>query len=154
MREQAANLDDGKLVSLALNGDGDAYEVLVRRYQKLVYNVLYEMVRNHDTAADLTQDTFLKAFRGLARFRQEAPFKPWLLRIATNCGLNWIRDSKIDDSLEEILEENPAAEPAGRQNVEAEVARRMSQAQLSQALAELPVRYRHVFVLRNQHDLS
>ncbi len=154
MREQKVDLDDGRLVSHTLKGDGNAFEVLVRRYQKLVYNVLYEMVRNHETAADLTQDTFLKAFRSLSRFRQEASFKPWLLRIATNSGLNWIRDSKNEDSLEELLEENPSAEPAGREDVEAEVAWRLSQAQLSEALTELPVRYRHVFVLRYQHDLS
>src|SRR5262249_8922761 len=153
MRDQAVDLDDGALVSLTLKGDGGGYEVLVRRYQKLVYNVLYEMVRNHESAADLTQETFLKAFRGLSRFRPDAPFKPWLLRIATNTGLNWMRDSKRDDSLDEMLEDNPAAEPAGGQDVEAEVCRRLSQAQLSEALAQLPARYRHVFVLRYQHDL-
>ncbi|HEY9870536.1 MAG TPA: sigma-70 family RNA polymerase sigma factor [Candidatus Obscuribacterales bacterium] len=154
MRPQHEETDDGTLVRLSLSGDGKAYELLVRRYQKLVYNVLYQMVRHHETAADLTQETFLRAFRGLAGFRAGAPFKPWLLRIATNCGLNWIRDCRPQDSLDELLEEDPGAEPLGRQDVESEVSLRLSQALLWEALAQLPVRHRHVFVLRYQHDLS
>ena len=152
-REARAELQDNQLVSLTLSGDSKTYEVLVRRYQKLVYNVLFQMVHSHEAAADLTQDTFLKAFRGLSTFRLDARFKPWLLRIATNSGLNWIRDSKGEDSLEAILEDNPVAEPAGKQDVAEEVEWKLSQAMLSEALAQLPVRHQHVFMLRYQHDL-
>src|SRR5271170_5377418 len=56
IRKRRDVLDDGGLVSQALSGDLKSYEVLVRRYQKLVYNVLYQMVLNHETAADLTQE--------------------------------------------------------------------------------------------------
>lgn len=154
MRPQHEAADDGTLVRLSLSGDGKAYELLVRRYQKLVYNVLYQMVRSHETAADLTQETFVRAFRGLAGFRAGAPFKPWLLRIATNCGLNWMRDCRLQDSLDELLEEDPGAEPVGRQDVESEVGLRLSQSLLLEALTRLPVRHRHVFLLRYQHDLS
>ncbi len=153
-RTEKELLDDSRLVSLTLSGDSKAYEVLVRRYQKLVYNVLYQMIQSHETASDLTQETFLKAFRALASFRLDARFKPWLLRIATNSGLNWIRDTKEQDSLEAVLEDSPTSEPAGRQDVEEEVEWRLSQAMLSEALTQLPARHRHVFILRYQHDLS
>lgn len=148
--------EDRHLVSLTLRGDGRAYETLVRRYQKLVYNVLFQMLQNHETAADVTQDTFLKAYRGLSSFKLDSPFKPWLLRIASNSGLNKIRDSKIreHESLDYVMDEHFAAEPASKQDVEAEVEWRLSQSMLTEALAQLPARHRHIFLLRYQHDMS
>lgn len=150
------NLGDNDLVKLTLSGNPKVYEALVCRYQKLVYNVLYQMRHNHDFACDLTQETFLRAFRALASFQKDRSFKPWLLRIATNIGLNAIRDSrlKIHDSLESLMEDNPQAEPASDENVETEVEWRLSLAMLKDALLGLPVRNRHAFILRYQHDLS
>ncbi|MBY0546644.1 MAG: RNA polymerase sigma factor [Candidatus Obscuribacterales bacterium] len=153
---QLEEAEDAKLVALTLSGNSKSFEVLVRRYQKLVYNVIYQMIQSHETAADLTQDTFLKSYRALASFRSEARFKPWILRIASNTTLNHIRDSKAraHDSLEEILGDNPLAEPPSADDVEAEVELRFSQAMLAEALQSLPDRHRQVFVLRYQHDLS
>lgn len=154
-RENLENASDGELVGLTLRGTARAYEVLVRRYQKLVYNVLYQMLQNHESAADVTQDTFVRAFNGLSSFRSDAPFKPWLLRIATNSGLNKIRELKVrdHDSLDYMLEENVHAEPASSENVENEVEWRLSQVMVTEALAKLPARQRHIFLLRYQHDL-
>lgn len=147
--------EDGTLVSMTLSGNGKAYETLLRRYQKLVYNVLFQMLQNHDTAADVTQETFIRAYRGLSGFRQTAKFKPWLLKIATNAGLNQIRQSKIREfeSLDAVLDENPAVEPASRENLEEELDRRFSQVMLADALRAISPHNRHVFVLRYQHDL-
>jgi RNA polymerase sigma-70 factor, ECF subfamily len=158
--KQAAKLtgtdevEDSQLVSMTLSGKLKAYESLVRRYQKLVYNVIFQMVRSHETAADLTQESFLRAFRGLNSFKHDAKFKPWLLRIATNTTLNWIRDSKQADSLEALLEDNPQEEPASADDVERQVEWCLSQSMLYEALAQLPPRNRHVFILRYQHDCS
>jgi RNA polymerase sigma-70 factor (ECF subfamily) len=149
-----AQLDDSSVVGAVLSGDGKSYDILVRRYQKLVYNMLFQMVHSHEMAADLTQETFLKAYRALGTFRREAKFKPWLLRIATNSCLNAIRDSKDHDSLDAIVEENPLAEPVGTIDVEAEVEWRISQQMLVEALSQLKLRHRQIFVLRYQHDLS
>ena len=148
--------NDKELVSLTLRGNGRAYETLVRRYQKLVYNVLFQMLQSHESAADVTQDTFLKAYRALPSFRTEAPFKPWLLRIATNTALNKLRYSKAHehDSIDDLMDANSFAEPASKHDVEREVEWRLSQASLNEALAKLPVRHRHIFLLRYQHDLT
>lgn len=147
------SLDDSSLVKACLKGDKRAYEVLLRRYQKLVYNVLYQMVHSHEMAADLTQETFLKAYRALGSFRTEGKFKPWLLRIATNTCLNAIRDNKEHDSLDDILEENPGAEPAYDEKIEELVEWRLTHKKLEDALKQLPMRHRQVFILRYQHDL-
>lgn len=147
--------DDQKLVALCLSGNQKAFETVLRRYQKLVYNVIFQMVQNHEAAADLTQETFLKTYKGLASFRGNAAFKPWLLKIASNTTLNYIRDSrgKSASSLEEILEENPQAEPSSKERLEEQVELNISQANLAEAIALLPVRQRQIFVLRYQHDL-
>ncbi len=156
MPQVSQQLDDSQLVRQTLSGDHKAYEVLVRRYQKLVYNMLYQMVSSHETASDLTQETFMKAFRALSTFRQEAKFKPWLLRIASNSCFNLMRDNKNKDydSLEAMLEENPQAEPPGREDVELEVEWKLSQQMLHDALTKLPPRHRQVFMLRYQNDLA
>jgi RNA polymerase sigma-70 factor (ECF subfamily) len=110
------------------------------------------MVREHESAADLTQDTFIKAFRNLHTFASGASFKPWLIKIATNTCLNWIRDKKDSSSLDALLESG--LELASRYDLEAEIDRRLSQDQISSALTQLSTRQRHVFILRYQYDFS
>lgn len=156
LNQSLNDLDDIKLVGLCLAQDRKAFEVLVRRYQKLVYNVVYHMVQSHETAADLTQETFLKAYRSLGGFRSEHRFKPWLMKIATNSALNSIRDAKgsAADSLDFILEESPQAEPESDENLENLVEQRFTQAMLLESLLLLPVIQRQVFLLRYQHDFS
>ena len=153
---QIDKLSDNEMIALTLSGQKRAFEGLVRRYQKLVYNVIYQMVQSHETSADLTQDTFLKAYKNLGSFRSNANLKPWLLKIASNTALNHIRDSKSKyfDSLEEMLEESPQAEPPSSDCVEEEVELRFSQLMLQEALLKLSPRQRQIFVLRYQHDLS
>ncbi len=148
-------LEDKELITLTLAGQKKAFEGLVRRYQKLVYNLIYQMIQSHESAADLTQDTFLKAYKNLGSFRSNASLKPWLLKIASNTALNHIRDSKSKyfDSLEELLEEHPHTEPPSACCVEKEVEFMFSQAKLQEALQKLSLRQRQVFVLRYQHDL-
>jgi RNA polymerase sigma-70 factor (ECF subfamily) len=146
-------LADSDLVGRTRSGDNKAFESLVRRYQKLVYNVIFQMVRSHESASDLTQDTFLKAYKALPSFDTTRSFKPWLLKIATNTTLNQLRDRKGQESLEELLEQNPQAEPASPEDVEREVEWRVSQHMLFEALGKLPLPQRKVFVLRYQHDL-
>ncbi len=155
----AADIDkltDNDLIARTLSGQKKAFEVIVRRYQKLVYNVIYQMVQSHESTADLTQDTFYKAYKNLGGFRNNANLKPWLLKIASNTTLNFIRDSKSRyfDSLEELLEESPQAEPSSKESLEEEVEQRFSQLMLTEALNHLSPRHRQIFVLRYQHDLS
>lgn len=146
--------DDQSLIDLTLLGDTKAFESLLRRYQKLVYNLLFQMVRSHEAAADLTQDSFLRAFKSLRTFRRGASFKPWILRIATNSCLNYVRDNKQISSLDTMLESEPALEPVSSIDVEREVELKISQQELFAALEQLSSRQRNIFVLRYHHDLS
>jgi len=145
---------DSELIRQTRAGNHRAFEMIVRRYQKLVYNVVYQMVRAHESASDLTQETFLKAYRALATFQLDRSFKPWLLRIATNTAINSLRDSRKLTSLDELLEQNPQAEPVSSEDLETEVEWRVTQHMLFEALGAIPLRQREMFVLRYQHDLS
>lgn len=152
---QAGAEDDFALVSRSRKGDDKAFEVLVRNYQKLVYNVIYQMSRDHDATRDLTQETFLRAYRALPGFQADRSFKPWLLTIARNATLNHLRRLRVmsENSLDELMESNSAMEPVARQSVEEEVEVRLSTSTLNRALDDLPIKQKEVFVLRYQHDL-
>jgi len=73
-------------------GHPEAFNPIVAHYAPRIRAYLFRMLRNREEAEDLTQETFLKAFRGLNRFDPERPFKAWLYTIATNTGVNAIRD--------------------------------------------------------------
>jgi RNA polymerase sigma-70 factor (ECF subfamily) len=147
---------DNQLVALALYGDAKAFELIVRQYQRIMYNALFTMLQDHGKAADATQEAFLRAYKALPTFRADAALKPWLLRIATNVGLNMIRDDKVRhaDSLERLLDESPQQEPKSSQSVEREVENRLAMSKLSDAMNTLPARQRYIFALRYQYDLS
>lgn len=81
-------VNDGELVERARNGDVEAYEQLVQRYQGLASRVAYLVARDTADAEDAAQEAFVKAYYALDRFREGASFKPWLLRIVTNEALN------------------------------------------------------------------
>jgi RNA polymerase sigma-70 factor (ECF subfamily) len=149
-----AEKDDNELIVLVLNGNKRAYELIVFRYQKLVFNVIYQIVRQQESAADMTQETFLKAYQALPSFRAGAALRPWLLRIATNTALNHLRSAKPYQSLEQLLEELPGKEPVSNDDVEGEVESKLIEERLMEVLETLPPQHRNLFLLRYQHDLS
>lgn len=148
---------DINLVRSTLSGDARAFEVLVRRYQTLVLTVVLRTTGDQESARDLTQDTFVKAYRALKTFDQRRSFKAWLLSIASNAAIDLLRTRKNALSLETILEEEPYLEPhsnAAAGNPEKEAEMNIFVGQLSWALSLLPLRYRQAFVLRYQLDLT
>ncbi|MBM3878787.1 MAG: sigma-70 family RNA polymerase sigma factor [Verrucomicrobia bacterium] len=82
------------LVKRAQGGDLTAYDELVRRFQERIYATLYHMTANHEDAADLTQETFLKAYRALAGFKGDSSFFTWLYRIAVNKAINFLKQRR------------------------------------------------------------
>ena len=81
-------LEDAELVVLAKNGDVDAYEALVRRYQDVAFRTAYLITRDAGDAQEATQEAFVKAFHALPRFRHDGVLRPWLLRIVANEARN------------------------------------------------------------------
>lgn len=81
--------DEQGEIRLSLQGDHEAFESLVRRYQRMIYALTYRMSGSTADAEDLTQETFIRAHQQLAAFRSDAKFSSWLYRIAVNHCLNW-----------------------------------------------------------------
>src|SRR4030095_14927126 len=86
--------EDLILVRRAQGGDLDAFDLLIRRHQERVYSTIYHMTANHEDAADLTQETFIKAHGALRGFKGDSGFFTWLYRIAVNRTLNFLKQRR------------------------------------------------------------
>ncbi len=146
---------DQALVTAAQAGDTDAVAALVHRYQTRIFNFSLAMTGNAADAEDLAQETFIRAFRGLHRFRGDSAFKNWLYRIAANAahtlrGSRQLRSAVWDARVEsdEVGERHLAA---GDDSVELQAIRRQA---IDRALAALPVDLRTPVVLRDVEGLE
>ena len=149
--------NDADLVRQTLCGTISAYNGLVLRYQRQVYNLAYRMLGNAEDAGDLVQDTFLRAYGALTSFRQDASFLTWLYKIASNLCIDQLRSRKAKStlSLEVELEEGrePAADIRSTDPEEAAV-RGSVQEVVQRAILNLPEKYRAVVVMRHLNDMS
>ena len=92
--------NDFELIDLTLEGEHPAFDVLVKRYSGAIYALAYRMLRNHDDAADISQDVFFKAYEALGSFRKKSSFHTWLYRIATNSCINYLRKHSAQHHIE------------------------------------------------------
>src|SRR5947207_7292987 len=104
---------DEELVASFQAGDIAAFDVLVRRWDRRIQGVIFRLVGQHDEARDLSQETFLKAYRALGTFKKEARFSSWLYQIALNAARDRLRRRRrrMDLSLEDLED---GGEPALR----------------------------------------
>jgi RNA polymerase sigma-70 factor (ECF subfamily) len=99
-----ALVDDPVLIRKAQQGDYSAFDGLVQKYQERVYSTIYHMTSNHEDANDLTQESFIKAYRALKSFKGDSSFFTWIYRIAVNKTINFLksRKNKIHLSLNDL----------------------------------------------------
>lgn len=146
-----AQLTDEDCVKLAQRGDGKAFSALVARYQDRIYRFLIRLTRSQDDALDLTQDTFLRAYQHIGRWRPDALFRTWLFRIARNIAFDRLRrDKRVEFvELEDDVElPDTAAEP----DAVLETAQRYRL--LEAALERLPPDHREILLLREIEEMS
>ena len=94
-------VEDSDLVVKATRGSVDAYNVLISRWERRVFNYLVKLVGNREDAMDLTQDVFLKAWQALGKLDDAGRFSPWLFRIAHNEAFSLLRRTKPQEELDE-----------------------------------------------------
>ena len=104
-------VEDRDLVLRSRTGDVEAYNRLVSRWEKRVYNYLLRLVRDTEDAMDLSQDVFLKAYQSLRRLEDPAKFSSWLFRIAHNEAFSLLRKRRPET---EVVDQAPPSAPATR----------------------------------------
>jgi RNA polymerase sigma-70 factor, ECF subfamily len=150
--EEVMARDVAELVAAAKEGDREAFEELVRRTHADTYTLAFRLTGNEEDARDVVQEAYIRAFRGLSRFRGDARFSTWLYRITANCAATATekrgrhRHEPLDDDLT-VVELHPSADPEGRAEVSD------LRGRLGEALEQLPPGLRHVVVLRDIYDL-
>lgn len=143
-------LDERGLVAACLAGRPEAFDLIVERHRRSVYQLCYRFVGNHEDASDLSQDVFLRAYRGLRTFRGHASLATWLYRIGVNVCLNRVSaKTPAQESIDEREHEDTRIESATERLLRAERAVRMRA-----AIAQLPRKQRATLILRVYQDMS
>ena len=144
---------DAELVEAARHGDEQAFEELVRRTHADTFALARRLVTDPEDAADVTQEAYLRAFKGLRRFRGDAQFTTWMYRITANCASTHLgrRRRHQHDALDD---EVAVADLAPESDPEMMADAGLLRARLESAVAELPPRLRAVVVLRDIYDLN
>ncbi len=147
-------MDEATLVERAKDGDIDAYQQLVRCHEALAFRVAVLVVGNAADAQDAANDAMVKAFYGLARFRGDAPFRPWLLRIVANEARNRRRSSARRANLAGQVALSGRASGDAASSPEAVVIASLERQALFEAIGRLGRRDREVIGLRYLAELS
>jgi len=143
--------DVSELVASAQSGDRSAFDELVRLTYAETYTLALRLVNDSDDAADVVQDAYLRAYKGLDSFRGDAQFSTWLYRITANCASSYLtkrtrhRHSALDEDVAQMADLSPGPEAKADAAVDGR--------QLAEALAKLPAGLRAAVVLRDIYDL-
>jgi len=154
---QASGAAAKALVDAARRGDPDAAGELVRSTWASTYTLAFRLTGNEEDARDVTQEAYLRALRGLPRFRGEARFSTWLYRVTANCARDHLergRRSRHDPLDLEQIEGASLADRHSEYDPEASASAGDERALVAEALLRLPWRLRQVVVLRDIYDLS
>ena len=147
------HLDEHTLIHRTQHGNTEAFNPLVIKYQHHIYTCIRKQVKDIETAKDLTQENFLKAFVGLPSFRGDSAFSSWLYRIAKNLCIDYHRKQKTENDIAPLhtIDERCIIDthPEPSQNMETQERRRV----LREAIQHLPTMRKKVFLLRYVQEL-
>jgi RNA polymerase sigma-70 factor, ECF subfamily len=142
--------DDRTLVEAFLGGRRDAFDVIVERHQRSVYQLCYRFMNNHEDASDLAQDVFVRAFKGLRNFKNESSLGTWLYRVGVNTCLNRLAARKPRT---EPIDASPRVDARAPDPL-ARIVRDERAAEVRMAIAKLPPKQRATLMLRVYEELS
>ena len=151
-KDQMVPADQAQLVAAAKSGDRQAFDELVRATYTDVYTLAYRLTGDEEDARDVTQEAYLRAYKGLRRFRGDARFSTWMYRITANCASTALskrsrnRHEQLDDEAF-VADDRPEVDPEAMADAE------LLRDRVDAALEELPERLRAVVVLRDVYDL-
>lgn len=160
-RESASesSREDDRLVAKAVDGDEKAYAALVEKYQRALYFHIIKMVKEKEQVEDLVQEAFVKAFDNLSSYNTDYAFSTWLYRIATNHTIDYLRKKKlqtysIDDPVSTRDGDMEVQIPDPNFETDREILRKQRQEIISNAIQDLPEKYRVVIEMRHMEEKS
>jgi RNA polymerase sigma-70 factor (ECF subfamily) len=148
---------DEELVARAMSGDTESFNQLVKRWERPIYALAYRTLGREEDARDVTQDTFLRAFKSLSGFRGQAKFSSWLYRIALNLCRDWMRRHRrtpVVQAPEGVDVVELASEQGPAESIEDLVARRDMSAIVQRAMAALSEEQRTTIILKEYQGLT
>lgn len=151
---------DEELVSKTRKKDYEAFEALMKRYDKGIYNLALRITKNPEEAEEVLQDTFLSVYKNLEGFRNESSFKTWIYKVASNFALMKLRKNKqntkmfIDEPVQVDGEEIPREIADWKGNPEDMYQKKELRGILKKAFDSLPEIYQAVFSMRDINGLS
>ncbi|MBN1768333.1 MAG: RNA polymerase sigma factor [Prolixibacteraceae bacterium] len=140
--------DDKIIIEEILKGEVSRFELLVKKYQQPVYNVIFRISGNVEDAKEITQDVFVKSYESLRNYKPDYKFFSWLYRIAINSALMHNKQNRRFVLLSENTERQPEFQSTNAEENEHKYK------QLNKALIELPEKYKSVIVLKYYAALS
>ncbi len=141
-------VEDFGLIEKYLAGDEYAVEEIVNKYQRKIYTLTYRMTGNIEDSKDMTQKTFLQAFKNIRGFKRKSAFYTWLYQIALNLCLNHLKKKGRED-----VELNEAVS-AGRENTLSTILQEERSSHLQASIKKLPARQKAAITLRAYEGLS
>lgn len=154
MKHNEKNQED-RLITRAKKGDMEAFESLVRKYQQSIYYLCRRMIGAHQSADDLSQETFIKAYFSLPKFKDGMNFYTWIRKIAVNNSLNYLKAQMREERLDERGSRIPRnSSSTGQELPQDRVQRNHLEQKFKKALKALPADQKIIFCLRFYEDLS
>ena len=147
------DLDETRLVEACLAQRAGAFDLIVERHRRAVYQLCYRFVSNHEDASDLSQDVFLRAYRGLRSFRGQSTLATWLYRIGVNVCLNRVGAKTTLGKLTEPIEEKQFVDVRAESPSDL-LLKDERAARVRAAIAQLPRKQRATLILRTYHEMS
>jgi RNA polymerase sigma-70 factor (ECF subfamily) len=146
-----AELDDAALAREAASGNREAFDVIVERHRRAIYQVCYRFVHSHEDASDLAQDAFVRAWKGLKNFKGQSALSTWLYRIAVNVCLNRVSEKRPGREPIESTDQFADTRIEGAHHA---IVREERAAAVRKAIAGLPDKQRATVILRAYHEMS
>lgn len=146
------SFSDEYYIERVLQGDHSSYATLVERHKDMVFTIAHRMLKNREEAEEIAQDTFMKAYRSLRKFRKESKFSTWLYRIVYNLSVSQLRKNKEQMSSLDDAENNIDIEDTHNKMEQVEASERSHY--VNQAIGNLKHDEKTIITLYYQEELS
>lgn len=149
--------EDIEIIRRVLQGDSDAFGEIVQKYNGLVYSIVLKLVGNPTDAEDLVQEIFVKIYRGLEMYNGEFAMTTWIMKIASNHTIDFLRKKKlkttsIHDDDEKEQEKRPRQFRSDLAHPDERLEQKEIRKMLEEAIQKLPPKYREVIILRHKEE--